>query len=278
MSEIIAGRGNLGLPVRVVGSPLGSQSSEQRELFPLRTVIEAEEQQLGSDAWGRVLGTDGRWYIVKGGKGGQHVRASEWIATNLAENVEILCPTPQIIQMESGELFFGSAIIEGAADKLETTDILISTTASKDSGSLVGLGTALSRIYIFDMFINNIDRHEFNYLSHNDNGTQRIYAIDFARSLCWAGDLDEVPAPGSNTVAFGRRIRARHGFDVGAALSLVDRIKRVDRSVMGAICARMPVIWDSDQTTKVLLDWWSGGGFFRKVEKLREGLENGSIL
>jgi hypothetical protein len=227
----------------------------QKELFPLRTIVEIQDDRLGSDAWGRIQGTDSQWYLVKGDKGGPHVRAGDWLGTHIAEIADVLCPTPRIIEMADGQLFFGSQVVEGIADCTETAEILTSDTLATGGG---GLKSWLSRVYALDMAINNIDRHELNYLSKNHSGTRRFYAIDFCRCLHWAGSLNEFPQPGSHTRHMGKRIRDRHGFDIGAALSMLDRLMRIERKEIGAIVAGMPREWDHEGRALMSLDWWSG--------------------
>jgi hypothetical protein len=106
-----------------------NQAERQHDLFPLRTLIEIPGCLPTADAFGRVVADDNHSYIVKGNKGGQYVMASEWTATHMAEAINIPCPTPKVIQLNNGDLLFGSRVIGGIADAAITTELLTSITS-----------------------------------------------------------------------------------------------------------------------------------------------------
>jgi len=48
------------------------------------------------------------------------------------------CPTPKIVQLQNGDLLFGSRVVSGLADKTETTAILTSKSVGARRKSYAG--------------------------------------------------------------------------------------------------------------------------------------------
>lgn len=251
----------------------------QPDLFPLRTQIEYTNSTTTADAICRVQAADSHDYIVKSDdRGGQGVCASEWLGTHLAEELNMPCPTPKVVQMNDGELCFGSRIITGTADNAVTTAILTSVSVGTGAGPILGLSALLSALYAFDMFIHNVDRHDQNYLSVDDRGTRRFYAIDFGRSLFWNGSLSGFPTAPQPTVTTFRQIVVRHGFDLAAALAVVERLSELGVAKIEAAFSTMPASWLDQTKRREFISWWKDNGRHERLQKLREGLTNGTLL
>jgi hypothetical protein len=254
------------------------EPGRQPELFPLRSTVELPECVEGADVWGRVIADDGKSYIVKGGRGTPTVPASEWIGTHVAEELRISCASPRVIQLQSGELLFGSLEVSGVANKVETTHLLTSITQPPGAAQIPGLRAALSEVYTLDMFLNNFDRHDENFITSRSGATATLFVIDFARSLFWHESFDLFPRPNQHTVVTGRQLRKRHGFDLDAANRMIDRIVSVPADRIKEFLLQMPREWLPDDKHLAFLQWWGGQGRRRKLDALRKGLEDDSLL
>lgn len=251
----------------------------QVELFPLTTLIEMPDTTGTADAWGRVEASDSHLYLVKTDeRGGKAIRASEWVGTRLAEELNMPCPTPKIIQLSDGRLCFGSRIISGIADVAKTSQILTSVTVGTGVTPILGLQALLSALYAFDMFTNNVDRHDENYLSIEDRGTRRFYAIDFGRSLFWHGKLDNFPTATQLTRITFKKIVQRHGYDPAAANAMLDRLAEIGSDKISAAFSSMPDSWLEQAARVEFTSWWENGERQRRIDALRKGLSDASLI
>lgn len=157
----------------------------QYQFFPRKALIQFPQSQPSADSLGEVEADDRFRYYVKGDAHTRPVRASEWLGAHLAETVGISAPAPSIIELQDGALVFGSRRISGVADAATTAAFLTSPSVTNQAGAtILGLQQLLSKIYAFDMFFFNDDRHLSNYLSVDDNGVRRPpRAPQRARSL-----------------------------------------------------------------------------------------------
>lgn len=278
MSKGLPARTGQIIAIRPAVLPVGS-IDRQEELFALQARVELPDVGNTADAWGRVEASDSHSYLVKtDDRGGPGIRASEWVATRLAEELNMACPTPKIIQLSDGQLGFGSRIIGGLADAAITTQILTSATIGTGTNNYPGLQALLSSLYAFDMFVNNVDRHDENYISIDDRGTRRFYIIDFGRSLFWNWPIASFPMASQPTRITFKKIVRRHGFDAGAAYAMLDRIANVRTSNVNAIVSAMPESWLDRATRDQFTVWWDNGGKLERIAALREGIADGSLI
>ncbi len=247
-------------------------------MLPLRTVEEMPPSSEGADVHGEVSCEDNNRYVVKGTRGGELVPACEWIAAQIADLLGLDVPVAQIIEMTDGSIVFGSQFVKGAAAATETAEILTTQTLRPSGNLAPGLQRILSEIYAFDMVINNIDRHDRNYVAVRGGIGHRLCAIDHARSFFWSGNLDSFPDVAHNTRTFGRLMRARHGFDPKAADDLLKRYEGLAPTVIIRIIEAMPDHWLPLSNKEVFVDWWRNGKRQTKIKTLRSGLADGSLL
>ena len=251
----------------------------QQELmmFPVKAINEYPSRHQTADALGEVEGEDGFFYHVKGDQSGRFVCASEWLCTNLAEEIGIGAPTPALIEMLDGRLVFGSRRISGVADQV-TTELFLTTSSLVTQLPKAGLCRILSQIYAFDLFINNVDRHFGNYLSVEDSGYRRLYAMDYSRALFSRWPLDGFPLPDQHTRTQGTILREFHGFDMAAALSMIEKLSRLAPAVIEGFIRRMPPVWLPPELHREFMDWWSNGGRKSRLIELGAGLRDGRLL
>jgi len=173
---------------------------------------------------------------------------------------------------------FGSREIAGIADQTVTAAILTSSPLLAGDAPIPGLQSWISGLYAFDMLINNIDRHDHNYISVDVGGTRRFFAIDFGRALSFAVPIEQFQLDSHATRSTFRLIRQRHGFDLSAALAILDRILGLSSTCILDIASRMPIEWNPENTILKLSAWWSSEGLKDKIARLRKGLRDGSLL
>ncbi|WP_462121344.1 HipA family kinase [Methylorubrum thiocyanatum] len=231
-----------------------------------------------ADALGEVEADDNFRYHIKGDAHGRFVRASEWLCTLIAEEIGIAAPTPMVIQRIDGSLVFGSRRISGVAEETATRAYLAQPSNSNLGAPPVGLRPLLSAIYALDLFIFNDDRHLGNYLSIDDQGTRRLYTFDFSRAMFWDWPWNGVPPVGSNTRMVGRLMRMLHGFDPVAAATVLDRIEGLPLATVEGFVKRMPEEWLPVEVRREFLAFWGGQPRPARVEELRRGFGDGSIL
>ena len=203
-------------------------------------------------------------------------RASEWISTHLAEAVGIAGPAAAPIEMMDGNLAFGSRRLAGVSDQLTTSNYL--SKPSLGSNDISGLSSLLSKIYIFDLFINNGDRHGGNYLTVPDGEVRRLYAFDYSRAFFWDWPWHGFPACGSRTRDVGKALRLCHGFDAEAANETLDRLANVSMEKMALILELMPREWLPQSLVQRLTQFWVGNERSERVATIKKGTAGGWLL
>ena len=149
-------------------------SARQMPLFARRALNEYPQLEETADSMGEVEADDGLIYHIKGDARGSPMRASEWISSHLAEEVGIASPPPFVIERRDGSLVFGSRRLAGVAEQIATQAFLLRPSIIAQDSSASELGSFLSGIYAFDLFISNEDRHYKNYLSTEDRNRRRF--------------------------------------------------------------------------------------------------------
>lgn len=250
----------------------------QFQLFPRKALIEYPKVKPTADSLGEAEADDRFRYYIKGDAHGRPVRASEWLGTHIAETVGISSPAASIIELQDGSLVFGSRRIAGVADASVTTAFLTTPSQSNQGQTVLGLQALLSKIYAYDMFFFNDDRHLENYLSVDDNGVRRLYAFDFSRALLWTWPWNGYPPAGCNTRVWGAFLRRYHGFDEIAALGTLDAIASLDPGIVQSFINHMPSDWMTAGQRTEFVNVWTNGHCNVRVDALRRGFQDGSLL
>lgn len=249
----------------------------QIPLFPRKAVIEYPPGNT-ADSLGDVEAEDRHRYYIKGDSHGRLIRASEWLSTNIAEQVGITTPVPTIIERQNGSLVFGSRRIPGVSNQLVTIQFLTTKTESNSTAKVTGLKEVLSSIYALDLFLYNDDRHLGNYLSVPDEDIRRLYAFDFSRALFWKWPWVGFPEKNDNTRRCGYLLRQLHGFDHAAADATLDRLSALDDSTIQNFIGSMPSDWLPPNQHADFIAWWSNGQKMSRIDNLRKGFSDGTLL
>ena len=169
---------------------------------------------------------DGCDYVIKDGAKNALIPHSEWFCSSLAEAVGLACPSFKIIKQLDNSLVFGSrwegGILEEWWKKALNGDI-----------SLYEYRPILSRIFAFDHFVHNVDRHLKNYLFREQREGWAVLALDYSRAwLCHGFPLPELPfEPKQNTRKAQRRLKEIFGNVIvpDEADELLNRIRSVTK-------------------------------------------------
>jgi hypothetical protein len=246
----------------------------QTNAFPVQ-IIQEDPANLGTaDADRFGDGEDGLQYCIKTCAKTPRAPAAEYICNSLAA----ICALPvagfEIVKLLDGTLAFGSTW-ESSALHLADLNALL-------TGNLPGrqIAPTISRIYAFDLFVHNVDRHARNYLGvAGRTAGHSIKLYDFSRAFtAVAWPLPSLPmAATETTIVTHRALLNHHAFDLAAAKQLLDRIAKVDHASFKGIVSHVPVPWLDAQTRIAVLKWWAGPRDTR-INQLRKGLEDGSLL
>ena len=232
---------------------------------------------LGSaDSIGVGIGDDNLEYAMKDGVACQTTPHDEWFCTRLAETVGIACPSPHVLQLQSGDLIFGSRW-EGGVAKDPWWDMI-----ARGDIDIADFAPVLSRIFAFDCFVHNDDRHLKNYLVREGRFGWKMFAMDFSRAwLCNGMPPPPLPfAKDDNTLKGMRALRILFPsfFDVGAANAVLDKLAIVSEAQVLTIIDSHPPAWISPQGKKDVLEWWKSKARTERIDAIRKGIADGKLF
>jgi hypothetical protein len=200
---------------------------------------------------------------------------SEWFCAHLAREVGISLHPFYKIENLSGETWFGSQWTPG-----EIKDWWIAVLGG--SVSLDDLKDDLSRIYAFDLFVHNVDRHVKNYIVRAEGAGHEIWALDHGRAWMFNGfPPPPLPlGPGTKTVAAREWMKANFtGFQSKIAmLEMIEKLKKVtDTKVQDIVNDEHPN-WLDKSKKEDIVKWWTDGKALERLEVITKGVGDGSLL
>lgn len=270
------------LPMRYsgqYGTLSDDQVSPQIDLFSTRVRDKLPGRPNGADLVFVGHGDDGRLYYCKGDKSGRPVRFIEAVSTRLARHLGIATSNFCILEDDSlSESFFGSQYHISTAQDHQRTQILITPSKSELGQPLKWLGPYLSALYAFDMFMKNWDRRIENFVLHAETTGRRLCAIDFAASCLQSLGDCEFPVAANPTVRVGRLLWETHGFHHESAFEMLKRIEAVPVSTLSGFMMNLPEDWAGNDMKAKICDDWAGSQIRSRLETLRAGIANESLL
>ena len=260
--------------------------SIQDSLFPLPIkVIYSIPVNLGSADVDRICrGEDGRDYVPKDQRTGGCVETTphaEWFCSRLADAVGIPTPPCAVLEMFDGSFIFGSAWEGGVIDPQQSGHWW--DRVKSNEISLEEIKPILSKIYAFDQFIHNPDRHRNNFIVRNQKNGFVILAHDYSRAWLCAG----VPLPATpfqeweNTINHQRWLSKFWGQDYilhAYCEDMLRRIKKIMLSNVSAILEAHPNSWLTESERDYILGWWGSAKMFKRIEEISKGIKDGSYL
>jgi hypothetical protein len=139
----------------------------------------------------------------------------------------------------------------------------------------------LSRIYAFDHFINNPDRHCNNFIVREQHEGYAVLANDYSRAwMCCGFPLPLLPMTAS-TVSSQRFLSSFWEvkyIDPAEANILLEKIKSVPKSYLDNIISWHPQDWLTKAQEEMISDWWGSKPMTDRVEGIAKGIADGSYL
>ncbi|MDO8296260.1 MAG: hypothetical protein Q7T19_07450 [Caulobacter sp.] len=223
-----------------------------------------------------IRADDGLSYIVKDeGAGLSTVRAAEFIWLSVANAIGLAAPKPEIFEdTVANRLVVGTRREQAAVGKDHASCL-----AALLGGAVLNGGVHLSRIYAFDLFSGNGDRHPGNYLILDEGGHQAVFAIDYSHVGLWpvSGAADPIAGP-CNTRTWFPAVSAPYGHDIAAAVAIIDRLGQLPTAEIEAILTAIPDDWLPPTGKLSICDWWDGPDRQARAVAIREGLQNGTYV
>ena len=150
---------------------------------------------------------DGYGYTIKKSDPALTTPHNEWFCSSLGQACGIPGLLFGIVEHTDKNLWFGSQYKVG-----EIKDWWIQ--AANGTIAMDSLASDISKIFVFDLFIYNVDRHLKNYFMHKEGSTYKIYALDYSRAwLQWGFPPSPLPMPNhENTMKWHRSLVKDFGF------------------------------------------------------------------
>ncbi|WP_410480713.1 hypothetical protein ACJ70E_16005 [Pseudomonas plecoglossicida] len=252
------------------------EASFQKTLLPVE-VITTHTSKLGTaDLKVIVEGRDGRHYAVKTlADGSGKVPASELFCYELAYRVVIATPPYSFIAMPSGDLAFGSAWEGGVVNGNKHIDYpaFIDSVLRKTT-PVANVQRFFSRLYAFDLFVNNIDRHWGNYLWRTSFGDSIIaLAFDFSRACFEIGHEGfEATAPSTKTQIIFGMLNVSKNYIRSEAEDCLKSIKNITTAEISEIFSNFPASWMSEKEKNSYIKWWDSSARTDRIDSLMKFL------
>ncbi len=218
---------------------------------------------------------DGSDYAIKNDVEVAAVPHSEWFCTHLGELVGLASPPCKIVDVR-GKACFGSRWETGH----NARDWLLR--AQDGRIDFASLAPTLSRIYAFDLFVNNIDRHTTNYIVREQHFGTALLAFDYSRA--WI--VNGMPPPvmpmlsSHNTVKVIKGLRSIFGdfFQKGEANYVLDRLEAISVQMVEKIIGSHPKEWLTDEQQDAIVVWWNSDARTSRINDIRKGVKDGAYL
>lgn len=252
--------------------------TEQREtnldLFPL-DVTRVDPPRSGADSLANVIAVDGLQYTVKSANHRTELPVSEWICYHLAEACGIAVPTAKILRMPSGELVFGSRWAGGVytqTGNTNTPDQLLERLFAP---------SRLWALYAFDIFVQNFDRRIANLIFQSVDTKTNVLAIDFSRALLFHPMPFNHPSAlpiDCATRKLARFVSRVHSVSHEECDRVLSKLDQINVNHLSTWLKHAPTEWQSHSKLNELLTWWGSQQKRERIEAIKEGIWNGSLI
>jgi hypothetical protein len=253
----------------------GSRNTlRQLSAFPV-PLISVDPANLGT-ADAALFGSadNGIEYCVKTVEKTPRVPGAELICYSLAESCGLAVPQFDVVELPGGPLAFGSVWDGSAAVQQVAIMVLLGQSKGKE------IARTLSRIYAFDLFVHNTDRHLNNYLCVGGRlPGYAIRAYDFSRA--WTSNGWPLPAlpmqANEKTVRTYRHLQSIHPFDLAEANAILGKLRDFPVDAFKRLVDTVPMEWIDAKLRKKIVKWWAEERSIR-IGKIIGGLKDGSFL
>lgn len=201
---------------------------------------------------------------------------NEYFCYRLAQNVGIASPSYHFVEMPDGSLAFGSRW-EGGSQPFQWWDQVASGAIRR-----ADIAPVLARIYAFDLFVHNVDRHAGNLLIRQQHFGHAAIAFDYSRAWTFHGfPLPHLPmSPVDNTVLVQRQLSALLGayIDSASTAEVLDRLRQTSVETIRLIIQQQPSSWLTKKLGRDIINWWSSPERNARIDKIGAGISDGTFV
>ncbi len=231
--------------------------------------------------WGTAVtqlvgwGDDGRPYVLKRTQDGEHVPASEYICSLLAQYVGLPVPACAIAEMPSrDELVFASQMEGGIEDEQALMRLM------HEPEGFAPFSIQITRWHAFDQFARNFDRHVHNYLLQRTTMGHSLLGMDFSHALL-ATDWPRATPPlqACNTTHARQIMQTSLNVTLcpRESVTLIERLSAVPTVWLDEVLSHVPEQWLDARLRAEITRWWRRGRA-KRLDQLRTHLGNGRYL
>jgi hypothetical protein len=250
-----------------------AESGVQSRLFHRRVSTRFPNAAQGRHLAFGCIADDGWYFYCKEDRDGLPVRATEWMATRLARLCGIATADCAIIEDPStGEELFGSRQPDSVADRF-TVAAFLSQTHTNELGEVsLWPGQYLARLRALDMFIDNPDRGNDNFVLARDGLQTNLCAIDFGSARLFRCTTDAFPVESERTISVGKLHQQIHGSHLDSAVEMLEQLARIPADIVRSILNELPDSWLSESQRGTFNGFWSDGRKEQRIKNLRSAL------
>jgi hypothetical protein len=219
---------------------------------------------------------DGCDYALKDGTKHPRTPHSEWFCSRLAETIGISVPPFAAVEQADGTVVFGSRW-EGGVAKEQWHQMALNGTMSFDD-----VRATLAKIFAFDNFVHNDDRHVGNYVVRSQRTGHALLALDYSRAWFYHGfPLSPLPFNAAqNTIVASRWITCQFGQYItqDSTRETLDRLEAVTTDDVARIINGHHQSWITSSEKDRVVNWWASQARKDKLNGVRHGISDGSYL
>jgi hypothetical protein len=211
----------------------------------------------------------------------QEVPHCEWFCTHVGELLQIPAPQFKIVRKIDGEHVFGSRWAGGIVptdpngfwfDRVKTGEI-----------PLKELSGLLSRIYAFDLFVHNLDRHKWNFLLQKQFDAFVLLANDYSRAwIRWGFPLPDVSKVKTENTYLHKKILQDYWQEEYISETEVNNclfgITSIPKDRIRRIIEDHPDDWLPEVNKNAILDWWGSTEMLARIQTISSGVKNGTLI
>ncbi len=229
---------------------------------------------------------DGCDYVVKDGTGHPLIPHAEWFCTHLADLLSLPGLPCRVVELHDSsgavQRLFGSRWEEGEIPKSPTPWWELVKTGIIPIAEIAPI---LSRIYVFDNFIHNIDRHFNNFFVRKSHNSFSILSVDYSKAWTYKGfpppDLPfDLTDREHRTVLVQRASAELWGawFNPIEADRILDGLRLISAEKIREIIESHPNEWISQNKKRDIIRWWRSKRRLDLLDAIDHGVKNGVYL
>lgn len=253
------------------------ESRHQHDIFPVEITEFYPNDQKSCDLTTIGSGRNGKDYAIKRTVDGNGmIPASEFFCYELARQVNIATPSFDIVKLQGEELAFGS-VWEGGVYNLNEFNIItdLLTNESPECIKVKSLDIFFGKVYAFDLFVNNIDRHFGNYIFRKSYSGYIGLAFDYSRAW-YVVDYKglAVIEKTCNTQVTIQHIKDYKKFNQQQCNNTLDDLGKIKQSTVKQILSKMPEKWMTKLQIEEIIKWWGSKEFNDRLQILKKEVSN----